>query len=39
MSTEIFVNGLSGPTGLAFDSSGNLYCANADDNVTITKRS
>jgi len=28
----IFVTGLSRPTGLAFDNSGNLYCANYNSN-------
>ena len=35
-STSVFVSGLSGPIVLAFDNSGNLYCANYNDN-TISK--
>ena len=34
-----FATGLNGPTGLAFDSSGNLYVANYDNGsgTTISK--
>jgi len=33
--SELFVSGLITPYGLAFDSAGNLYCANAGNNTIL----
>ena len=30
-----FVSGLNRPNGLAFDNSGNLYCANFGNNTIV----